>query len=151
MCLQDAPRARGLVRLLSLAAALALLVPTPWSDVRAQTIGSRPGYRGEARNAFELTAPILERLTAGEASAGFQRTEGETEIPKMTLRGMVMRPGGAKAALLEIAGAGTYVVREGDTIGLYQLGSSSVIRVKRVDRLQVEVEAGSLKQVIIVR
>mgnify|MGYP001806507324 CR=1 FL=1 len=113
--------------------------------------GRRAGYRADARNPFELTAPILERLSEGEAGVSFQPNNGNFKVPTMRLRGMVTHRDGRKAALLEVQGLGTHVVRDGDTIGLNVAVANAVIRVKRIDRMQIEVEAGSMKQIIIVR
>ena len=90
------------------------------------------------------------------------------DLPNMRLRGLIRsamrkstdvfgvaagkKPAQShKAALLEIEGAGVFVVREGDTVGLHDLGRSAVLKVIRVNELSVVVEAGSLGQVIIVR
>ena len=127
-----------------------LSAAVPWACVQAQT-GDRPGYRAAARNPFELTSPILGRLSAGEAKVGFQPADASFKVPKMKLRGMVTGSDGKKVALLEVEKLGTHVVREGDTISLNAAAASAVIRVKRIERMQVEVEAGSMRQIIIVR
>ncbi|AFL72254.1 hypothetical protein [Thiocystis violascens] len=152
MQLHEVQRARRRARVLpSAAAILAVLLAAPqWSGVRAQT-ADRPGYRGDARNPFDLTAPILKRFSDSEAKVGFQNAEGNAPAPKMKLKGMVMLQNGNKAALLEVQGVGTHVVREGDTIGINVASPNAVIRVKRIDRMQIEVEVGSMRQVILVR
>ncbi len=127
-----------------------------WTSLLAQSgnpapSGTRPGYRSDARNPFELATPILERLKEGETGVSFQPNNGNFPVPGMRLRGMVTHRDGRKAALLEVQGLGTHVVREGDTIGLNATTPNAVIRVKRIDRMQIEVEAGSMKQIIIVR
>lgn len=103
---------------------------------------------------------------------------GSKEVPRMQLRGIVRMSKAAEAsakdgksakgkaaddkekakklvsevaAILEVEGAGTHIVREGDTVGLQQLGSDAVVKVLRVDRLSLVVEVGTLGQVIIVR
>ncbi len=141
-------RARFITR--AAAILLAVVAMAQWNGAWAQT-NNRPGYRSDTRNPFELTAPIIERVTDGEAKVGFQPADSAFEVPKMKLRGLVLRRDGGKAALLEVQGVGTHVVREGDTIGLNPAVAQAVIRVKRIDRMQVEVEAGSMRQIIIVR
>lgn len=133
------------------AALLAAATAAHWSDAWGQAAGGRPGYRSDARNPFELTSPIIERLTAGETGVSFQRADGSFKVPNMKLRGMVLRQDGGKAALLEVQGLGTHVVREGDTISINAAIANAVVRVKRIERMQVEVEAGSMRQIIIVR
>lgn len=165
MRFDEVSRARRRSPFLTAAAVLAaLLGAVPWSGAWAQkekqaqeqtqppvTGNGRPGYRGSARNPFDLPPPIVERLSAGDAKAGFQPVEGGFKVPDMKLRGVVLRQDGGKAALLEVQGVGTHVVREGDTIGINAASPNAVIRVKRIERMQVEVEAGSMRQIILVR
>ena len=75
----------------------------------------------------------------------------EVKIPKMRLRGHLKGSDGEVLALLEIDGGDTHIVREGDTVGLNDLGLDSVLRVRKISRLHMVVEAGSLNQMIIVR
>lgn len=110
----------------------------------------RAGYRGEARNPFAPTARILNGGGGSSADIGFTPAEGKFKFPRMKLRGTVSSQG-ELVALLDITGEGIHVVREGDTIGLYAANKVQVIRVRRINRLNIEVEGGSLKQVIIVR
>ncbi len=112
--------------------------------------GNRPGYIGNERNPFALTPLILERGRQGQAVTGFQPAES-VRVPNLRLRGIVVGRDGRKAALLEVQGMGTFVVREGDRIGLRPAHANAAIRVIRIDRMQVEVEAGAMRQVILVR
>jgi len=143
------PRHRSRTRLMRHAILLTLAGAVTLPPAVAQ---ERAGYRGEARNPFAATE-IIRREGAREEGTGrrFERAQGRYDIPAMELRGIVSLGGGGMAALLEVEGHGTHLVREGDTIGLYEQGSDLVIRIGRIDRLHVEVEAGSLRQVIIVR
>lgn len=130
-------------------------VGTPLQLAQAQDVPvpptvDRPAYRADARNPFAPTRRILERRDRGGGGVGFTRADGDFKFPKMKLRGMVS--GDAElVALLEIDGEGIHVVREGDTIGLYESDDVQVLRVRRINRLNLEVEGGSLNQVIIVR
>jgi len=132
------------------AAGFALLA-AHWPLAPAVADDDRPGYRGEARNPFAPTEAILRERGSGRSGVRFERAEGAFKVPKMHLRGIVTGSGGQVAALLEIDGHGTHIVREGDTIGLYERDSDLVVRIGRIQRLHVEVEAGALRQVIIVR
>lgn len=113
----------------------------------------RPGYRDAKRNPFAPTRQILASIR-GEVSGqsvNFQPLQEETVIPRMKLKGLINEGGNKIAALLEIENAGTHIVREGDTVGLYETGTNSVIRIRKINRLNLVVEAGSLGQVLIVR
>ena len=72
-------------------------------------------------------------------------------MPKMRLKGHLHGEGDEVVALLEIEGSGVHIVREGDTVGLHELGYDSVIRIQKVSRLHLVIEAGSLSKLIIVR
>lgn len=110
------------------------------------------------RDPFAVTER-LRRVSAG----GLQElqfvpsTAKQKKLPKMKLRGVIRGAEGedgqrsSVAALLDIKGSGVFVVREGDTIGLHDLGLDSVIKVVKVDALSLVVETGTLGQVIIVR
>lgn len=120
---------------------------------------------GGGRDPFGMTERLKRVSTGGAEGVQFVPSPGlpgTGEVPQMRLRG-ILRMGsraqgsgggegeGTVAAILEVAGAGTHIVREGDTVGLQRLGSSAVVKVLRVDRLSMVVEVGSLGQVIIVR
>lgn len=127
------------------------------------------------RDPFAITARLQRVSTGGIEGVQFvPQAEPVTsrELPRMQLRGLIkasstttarqIRFSGAspesaaedprlKAALLEIDGAGVYVVREGDTVGLHRLGKSSVLKIIGVTELSVVVEVGTLGEVIVVR
>ena len=129
------------------------------------------------RDPFAVTGRMRRISTGNLGIEGVQfvpaeaATLGRRDLPSMRLRGLIRKASSKstnvfsvtatkkqkaandanKAALLEIEGAGVFVVREGDTVGLHDLGRSAVLKVIRVNELSVVGEAGSLGQVIIVR
>ncbi len=125
------------------------------------------------RDPFAITARLQRVSTGGIEGVQFvpkPETVSATDLPKMRLRGLIRTAaksapasvslasaGGKspkprlKAALLEIDGAGVYVVREGDTVGLHRLGKTSVLKIVGVTELSVVVEIGTLGEVIVVR
>ncbi|QPJ62483.1 MAG: hypothetical protein G3M70_11625 [Candidatus Nitronauta litoralis] len=110
------------------------------------------GYFNGKRDPFAVTNRLLKvRLGQGEGALSFQPAKPGANFPVMKLRGIVRRPGKKIAALLEVEGAGTHVVREEDTVGLNELGKDAVVRIKKINRLNLVVEVGSLGQVMIVR
>lgn len=111
------------------------------------------GYRNGERDPF---APTERLMDAGSRGQGVdfrpgRSTEETSALPRMRLRGLVTEASGKIAALLEIENAGIHIVREGDTVGLYEARSSSVVRVRQINRLNVVVEIGTLGQTLIVR
>lgn len=76
-------------------------------------------------------------------------------IPKMRVRGFVHGNGSGSMALLQIDGDDTvHLVSEGDEIGIQTPRGgmpNTVIKVLKVDEKRVEVQAGSLRQIIIVQ
>lgn len=109
------------------------------------------------RDPFAVSTTLQDAVTGPVAprkkSTGpvFTSSTGPANIPKMFLRGQLTGKDGELVALVEIDKGGVHIVREGDTIGLQQLGLDSVIRVKEINRLQVVIESGSLGRLIIVR
>lgn len=87
---------------------------------------------------------------AGSAQ-GFVPGYGPQTAPKMRLKGFINRGAKKMVALLEVEGAGVYLVSEGDEIGLQTLGQNAVIKVVKIDINGVRVQAGRVNQVILVR
>jgi hypothetical protein len=71
--------------------------------------------------------------------------------PKMRLKGYVTKNRSKATALLEIEGAGVYMVSKGDEIGLHAIGSNGVLKIVDVTPNGVKVQSGRINQVIIVR
>lgn len=65
-----------------------------------------------------------------------------SDMPNMKFQGFMEQKDG-KAALLEINGMGTFVVREGDKIGMQQI-NGTVIRVVEINKLNLTIEIGTL-------
>lgn len=76
--------------------------------------------------------------------------EASGQLPMMQFRGF-MQSGDDKAGLLEILGQGTFVVHEGDKVGLRQAEGDMVIRVVEINALNLIVEFGSLGEKVVVQ
>lgn len=75
-------------------------------------------------------------------------------LPKMRVRGFVHNGPGEALALLQIEGDETvHLVRKGDEIGIQSRTGqpSTVLKILNVDLKKVEVQSGSLRQIIIVQ
>ncbi len=72
-------------------------------------------------------------------------------LPKMRMRGYLKGKKGEPVAMLEVADGVVHIIREGDTVGLQEIGQDAVIQIKTIDRLHLVIEAGTLGKVIIVR
>lgn len=72
-------------------------------------------------------------------------------LPAMSFKG-VIESKGAKLALLEITGLGTFVVKKGDQVGLQQVVSSgAVLHILEINDLNLVVETGSYGQQMVVQ
>ncbi len=71
-------------------------------------------------------------------------------FPAMQFKGF-LKSDGEKAGLLDIAGQGTFVVHEGDQVGLRQNNGEMVIRVVEINALNLIVEFGSLGEKVVVQ
>ena len=69
----------------------------------------------------------------------------------MQLRGFIDKKNESPLALLEIEGSGTYMVREGDEINIDPSQPRQAIRISKITRLSVTVEAGTLGSIRILR
>lgn len=85
------------------------------------------------------------------ASGGFTSSGTAHALPKMHMRGYLKGKDGEPLALLEIIGGSVHIVREGDTVGLQEIGKSSVVQIKSITRLHLVVESGTFGQMVIVR
>lgn len=92
------------------------------------------------------------RQSVSGPGRGFIPSLGMDNVPKMKLRGYINdNPKRGATALLEVEGAGIFLVKAGDEIGLQAIGRNQVLKVIKVDAQRVEVQAGQINQVIIVR
>jgi len=89
-------------------------------------------------------------LKAGNGQ-GFVPGYGPQSVPKMHLKGIVNKGTKKTTALLEVEGAGVFLVSEGDEIGLQAIGQNSVLKIIKVDANGVRVQSGQVNQVIVVR
>lgn len=111
----------------------------------------RPGYQGEKRDPFSPTRQIhAAQKKEIDPTMDFQPLL-QTRIPRMSFRGLINQGEDQTVALLEIEGNGMHIVREGDAIGIYGQESRSIIRVRAINRLSLEIETGLQGQIIIVR
>jgi len=73
------------------------------------------------------------------------------DVPKMKLRGYINKDKESPLALLEIQGAGTFMVREGDEINIDPANPRQAIRISKITRLSVTVETGTLGSIRVLR
>lgn len=108
--------------------------PFTTSDKMYAQVGLQPGDRANVYGGF---------IPGYGASA-----QG---APKMRLKGYVTKNVSKATALLEIEGAGVFMVSKGDEIGLHAIGSTGVLKVVDVGPNGVRVQSGRLNQVILVK
>lgn len=82
---------------------------------------------------------------------GFVPSLQGVKIPKMKLRGFINKEKESPLALLEIQGAGTFMVREGDEINIDPSQPRQAIRISKITRLSVTVETGTLGSIRVLR
>ncbi len=73
------------------------------------------------------------------------------KIPAMKLRGFIDKDKDEPLALLEIKGAGTFMVRVGDEINIDPSQPRQAIRISNITRLSVTVETGTLGSIRVLR
>ena len=128
------------------------------SQVHAVDYSSNGQYRQAMvqRDPFTTSDKMYGEIgvqAAQKASAqqGFVPGYGVQSIPKMRLKGYVTKSRTKSTALLEIDGAGVYMVSKGDEVGLHSLGQNTVLKIVDVGPNGVKVQSGQVNQVIVVR
>jgi hypothetical protein len=82
---------------------------------------------------------------------GFMRSTSNADLPKMRLRGYIGKSDDKPVALLEVDGNRTYVIHEGDEINIDPSTPNSAIRITKITRFSVTVEAGMLGSIRVQR
>lgn len=112
-------------------------------------------FTQQGRDPFTTSDGMYQEMGRQSVSGpgrGFIPSLGMDNVPKMKLRGYINdNPKRGATALLEVEGAGIFLVKAGDEIGLQAIGRNQVLKVIKVDAQRVEVQAGQINQVIIVR
>jgi Tfp pilus assembly protein PilP len=72
-------------------------------------------------------------------------------VPTIKLKGVVHHPGNPSPLAIVHLNNETYMVREGDEVGFNPAEPSQIIKIKKINRLSVLVEVGTLGALVIVR
>ncbi len=117
-------------------------------QVRPSSVQQRDPFTTSDKMYGEVGIQNAQKASGGQ---GFIPGYGNQTVPKMRLKGFVTRNNKKASALLDVEGAGVYLVSEGDEIGLQSIGQNTVIKIIKVDNNGVRVQAGQVNQVIVVR
>lgn len=74
-----------------------------------------------------------------------------TQLPELALKGYIEDAAGKTVALLEVGGKGAYLVRKGDTLSLPRQAGNLVMRVVELTNLELKMEIGELRRVVVIR
>lgn len=96
-------------------------------------------------------APSEMMRTITGAPSGFVPSDQPRSLPGLFLKGYVEDEEGTTCALLGVEGAATYLVRKEDTISLPRGAQNLVMRIVDVTSLELRVEIGELRRVVVVR
>lgn len=141
------------MRLLCLALSGLLLT---YSSVIAAVGNDSAAFAAAKRDPFTTSERMYSeqslRTSLRQGMPGFVPglTQGQG-LPKMRLKGFTTRQNNKATALLDIEGAGVYMVKKGDEIGLHSVGLNTVLKVIDVSSNGVKVQSGQVNQVVIVR
>ena len=133
--------------------------PQELEEESQKNYGLSEVVRDQERDPFALTSRMRNLIPSQRASGEnstdsayeFQRLSTGVKVPKLKLKGLIVKSEVDKAAVLDIQGLGSYVVREGDTLSIPDGSVNNVIKVTKIDRLSLMIEVGKLGEVIIVR
>lgn len=138
---------------------LGMMVMSSWTPAAGYGAYANNGYGGAVemlRDPFTTSSKMYGEIgiqAAQKASAqqGFVPGYGVQGVPKMKLKGFVTKNRSKATALLEIEGAGVYMVSKGDEVGLHSIGQNVVLKIVDVSSNGVKVQSGQVNQVIVVR
>lgn len=108
------------------------------------------------RDPFTPSSTMFDAITtrgsaSGASGYGFMRSATNSNLPPMRLRGYITQNNKKPVALLEVAKSRTYLVREGDEINIDPSVPNSAIRVTKITRSSITVEAGMLGSIRVQR
>lgn len=113
--------------------------------------GNEPYQRDPFTTSDKMYGEVgIQSAQRANAQNGFIPGYGMQNVPKMRLKGFVTNRA-KKTALLEIDGAGVYMVSQGDEVGLHSIGQNTVLKIIEVGSNGVKVQSGQVNQVIVVR
>lgn len=117
------------------------------------TIVETPADEGQEATRKDPFALDSIASAAPEASISFRPAEKRpARMPELHLRGIGRMSGGANpTAMLEVKGAGLFVVEVDDTISLQGVTGDNVLRIVDISDISVTVEAGSFGELIVVQ
>jgi hypothetical protein len=109
----------------------------------------------QVRDPFTISPLMYELMgtqnNLNNSAFGFIPNLGNTKVPEMKLRAYIEKENEPPIALLEIKGAGSYMVREGDEINIDPSNPRQAIRISKITRLSITVETGTLGSIRILR
>jgi hypothetical protein len=118
---------------------------------------NQPVYPAQqwVRDPFTPSALMYKTVGAQSGMAGgaygFVPSADSVKIPQMKLKGLMNQDEENFIALLEVAGVGTFMVREGDEFNIDPSQPQNAIRVDKITRLSVTVETGMLGSIRVLR
>jgi hypothetical protein len=130
-----------------LTAALAQEEAPPPKEAPKETPKKEPKKEPE-RDPFAATQEMQRRAPRGTEFVPHDRPD---LLPELALRGYAEDDSGKAVALLEVDGKNTYLVRKGDTISLPRGGPNQVLKIVEISNLELRIEVGELRRVVIVR
>ncbi|MBL4764112.1 MAG: hypothetical protein JKX67_02355 [Colwellia sp.] len=93
---------------------------------------------------------LIKGSASGAAGYGFMRSPSKANLPTMRLRGYTNK-NNKPVALLEVDDDRTYLIHEGDEINIDPATPNSAIRITKITRFSVTVEAGMLGSIKVQR
>lgn len=124
------------------------------TDYSMMDYASPPSERDPFTTSDKMYQAVGQQGADRSGGQGFVPFMSVGALPRMRVKGFVHNGPGEAMALLQIDGDDTvHLVSKGDEIGIQSRGGqpSSVLKIINVDKKKVEVQSGSLRQVIIVQ
>jgi len=133
--------------------------PEMFSSHEPVTFIDSIAYPHGIRDPFSIPSLLLQTLAVershkkqanASSSYAFSQTSLLT-MPKIKLKGVMHQRRNLSPLAVILLNNETYMVREGDEIGFNLAEPSQVIKIKRIKRLSLLIEVGTLGELVIVR
>ena len=126
---------------------------------QAFTFNDSVAFPQGIRDPFAIPSILLQSLASERskkerklsASAYAFSNTSLLSVPKIKLKGVMHHPKNPSPLAILLLNSETYMVREGDEVSFNLAEPSQVIKIKKINRLSVLIEVGTLGALVVVR
>ncbi len=117
-----------------------------------------PAFVNGERDPFMMPLALKQQMQRLQQQSSVDRSQlyafsriNAQQMPKIRLKGVMHKPGKRSPLAVIEMNDETFMVRESDEVGFNIADPSQVIKIKKIDRLSLLVEVGTLGELLIIR